>query len=232
MIPTEYFPFWRKAYLFRDTRYLQYDITRDRVDPGYPRTIAGNWPGFVETGFDVGVDTAINWGNGKIYFFLGAEYIRYDVAADRVDPGYPLPIAGNWPGIREAFSSWIGLRVFAAINWGNGKAYFFNGSRYVRYDIAADRVDPGYPLPIAGYWPGLAEAGFAGGFDAAINWGNGKVYFFKGRNYVRYDIAADRVDPGYPLRIAGNWPGVAEAGFDSGTGPTAGIGIYAAITWP
>jgi hypothetical protein len=95
--------FPRKAYLFRDTRYLQYDVITDRTDPGYPRPIAGNWPGFTETGFDVGVDTAINWGNGKIYFFLGAEYIRYDVAADRVDPGYPLPIARNWPGLAEAF---------------------------------------------------------------------------------------------------------------------------------
>jgi hypothetical protein len=95
---------------------------------------------------------------------------------------------------------------------------------------ATDRVDL-YPRPIAGNWPGLAEAGFAAGFDAAINWGNGKVYFLRGRNYLRYDIAADRVDL-YPRPIAGNWPGVAEAGFDSGTGPTAGIGIYAAITWP
>ncbi|NUP79103.1 MAG: hypothetical protein HOV96_16325 [Nonomuraea sp.] len=220
-----------KVYLFRDRRYLRYDVPSDRVDPGYPLPIAGNWPGIAEAGFEAGFDTAINWGNGKVYFFLGEDYLRYDVATDRVDPGYPLPIAPNWPGV-GSLADFTGLRVFAAVNWGNGKAYLFRNSRYVRYDIAADRVDPGYPLPVAGNWPGMAEAGFAGSFDAAINWGNGKAYFFRGRDYLRYDIGADRVDPGYPLPIAGNWPGVAEAGFDHGTGPAAQIGLYAAITWP
>ncbi|NUT32960.1 MAG: hypothetical protein HOV79_07785 [Hamadaea sp.] len=167
-----------KVYLFRDRRYLRYDVPSDRVDPGYPLPIAGNWPGIAEAGFEAGFDTAINWGNGKVYFFLGEDYLRYDVATDRVDPGYPLPIAPNWPGV-GSLADFTGLRVFAAVNWGNGKAYLFRNSRYVRYDIAADRVDPGYPLP-----------------------------------------------------VAGNWPGMAEAGFDHGTGPAAQIGLYAAITWP
>ena len=51
--------------------------------------------------------------------------------------------------------------------------------------------------------------------DAAANWGNGKVYFFKGPNYLRYDIADDRAEPGYPLPIADHWPGLGSSGPDS-----------------
>ncbi|PEE61283.1 hypothetical protein COM74_30545 [Bacillus thuringiensis] len=55
--------------------------------------------------------------------------------------------------------------------------------------------------------------------DTAINWDNGKVFFFKGDKYVRYDIAMDKVDNGYPLVIADYWPGMKESGFDTDLGP-------------
>jgi hypothetical protein len=154
------------------------------------------------------VTAGLVWTNGKAYLFEGDEYVRYDLLADKADPGYPLPIAGNWPGL------W-GDGITASIPWGNGKVYFFRGSQYMRYDIAADRVDPGYPLPILGNWPGL----WGDGITAAVNWGNGKAYFFRGSEYMRYDIATDRVDPGYPLPTIGNWPGL------------WGDGITAAVNW-
>ena len=62
----------------------------------------------------------------------------------------------------------------------------------------------GYPYSIAKGWDGL----WSKGIDAAINWGNGKVYFFKGNQYMRYDIASNKFDPGYPRRIENAWPGV------------------------
>ena len=47
-----------------------------------------------------GIDDAVNWGNGKAYFFKGGQYIRYDIKADRADPGYPKAVdAGTWPGL-------------------------------------------------------------------------------------------------------------------------------------
>jgi len=201
-----------KVYFFRDNQYLSYDRGSDRVDDGYPRTIAGNWPGLAEAGF-AQVDAAANWSNGKIFFFRGNQYVRYDIKGDKADSGYPLPIAGNWPGVAEAG---FGNGVDAAVNWGNGKAYFFHGNQYLRYDIKTDRVDSGYPRPIAGQWSGLDTAGFTDRIDAVAMWGNGKAFFFHGDQYLRYDIAADKTDDGYPLPIAGNWPGVAEAGFRAG----------------
>ena len=58
------------------------------------------------------------------------------------------------------------------------------------------------------YLPGVTWAKGLLGLDAAINWGNGKAYFFKGDQYIRYDIKADKADPGYPARITDNWPGL------------------------
>ena len=141
-------------------------------------------------------------GNGKAYFFTADQYTRYDIGAGRPDPGYPKPIdQANWPGI-----PWTG-GIDAIANWGNGKAYFFKGSEYIRYDLQQGRADPGYPKPIdQANWPGMP---WTGGIDAIANWGNGKVYFFKGSEYIRYDIATDRTDPGYPKPInQANWPGI------------------------
>ena len=97
------------------------------------------------------------WGqpNQRIYFFKGAQYIRVDPANSwKVDPGYPKPIAGNWPGLPANFAAGIDAALWSPPNQ---KIYFFKGAEYVRVDPNnAWNVDPGYPKPIAGNWPGLA----------------------------------------------------------------------------
>ncbi len=86
----------------------------------------------------------------------------------------------------------VGKAIDAVVEWDNGKAYFFKGGQYVRYDIKADRVDPGYPKPInRETWPGLP---WTEGIDAAVN-GATAAYFSRGRMSVRHQ--ADRVS-GYP----------------------------------
>jgi hypothetical protein len=187
-----------KAYFFRGVQYLRYDPKTDKVDPGYPKPISGNWPGF-PANFAAGVSAMALWINAKAYFFKGNQYIRYDIAADKVDPGYPKPISGNWPGL------WSD-KIDAAVVWPNGKAYFFRGAQYMRYDLAIDKVDPGYPKTIQAGWP--FPPGFTAGINAVAVWNNGKAYFFRGSEYIRYDIATDKTDGGYPKPISGNWPGL------------------------
>jgi Lysine-specific metallo-endopeptidase/Hemopexin len=189
-----------KMYVFVAGRYFRYDVATDRVDPGYPLPIAGNWPGL----WGDGIQGGVVWNNGKAYFFRGWQYVRYDIAADRADGAYPRAIAENWPFL------W-GENLDAAVFWPNGKGYFFRGSEYMRYDNPTDRVDPGYPLPIAGNWPGL----WGDRVDSGVVWPNGKAYFFRDSEYMRYDIATDRVDPGYPLPIADNWPGLGPGRVDA-----------------
>jgi len=163
------------------------------------------------------IDDVVMWDNGKAYMFHGSGYIRYDVAGDRMDAGYPLPIDGNWPGLVDSFAS----NIDAVVMWDNGKAYVFAGNQYVRYDVAADSADAGYPLLIAGPWRGFPSA-FEASIDAGVIWPNGKAYFFKGSQYIRYDVGADSTDPGYPRPIAGNWPGLP---------PDFTAGIDAIVVW-
>ncbi|MGD0154004.1 MAG: hemopexin repeat-containing protein [Thermacetogeniaceae bacterium] len=100
--------------------------------------------------------------------------------------------------------------IDAAVVWDNGKAYFFKGMKYFRYDIATGKIDPGFPCRIVPDWPGLWDEGV----DAAMAW-NGKAYFFHGSQYVRYDIATRQLDPGYPREITDGWKGVWGDGIDA-----------------
>ena len=242
--PTSIMCYWLPASIMKDNVAVIGGTDVNALDAQFAGTV---YPGPV-------APTGI-WPNGKAYFFKGSQYDRYDVKTDKVDAGYPKPIAGNWPGFPAAFAAGrrrlraldqrqglllqgqpvhplrhrrrqgrrrlseahrrqlarlrrlLSTGINAGVVWNNGKAYFFKGSKYIRYDIKTDKVDVGYPKPIAGNWPGFPAA-FAAGIDAAIVWNNGKAYFFKGAQYIRYDIKTDKVDAGYPKPIAGNWPGL------------------------
>jgi hypothetical protein len=187
-----------KAYFFKGSQYVRYDVKTDKADPDYPQPIAGHWPGFPPE-FESGIDAEVMWNNGKVYFFKGDQYLRYDIASDKVDAGFPQPIVAHWPGL------WSD-HIDAGVVWPNGKAYFFRGNQYIRYDLATDKADPGYPQAISSHWKGFPK-NFASGIDNVVVWNNGKAYFFKGRKLIRYDIATDKVDEG-PVPIVRNWHGL------------------------
>jgi hypothetical protein len=105
----------------------------------------------------------VNWGNGKVYFFKQDHYVRYDIATDLVDVG-PAPISRFWTHLPDFFHR----DIDAAVNWGNGKVYFFKQDHYVRYDIATDLVDVG-PAPISRFWTHLPDF-FHRDIGVAVNW--------------------------------------------------------------
>jgi hypothetical protein len=147
--------------------------------------------------------TAVTWPNGKAYFFRGGHYIRYDLAAEAPDGGYPQKIADAWPGVFDS-------DIDAVLVTSADTAYFFRGSEYLRYDIPTDTVAEG-PAPISRDWPGL----FDSGIDAATMWPNGKAYFFRGDEYQRYDLNSHAVDDGYPQPISAAWDGVFDKDIDT-----------------
>jgi hypothetical protein len=204
----------KRMYFFSGGSCFEYDPRPgiDRVVKG-PTPIATRFKGF-KGAFAAGIDAAVNWGDGFIYFFKNEEYWKYDALADRADTPEPRKIADGWPTFPALFASGID----AAFNSGAGKAYFFKGNSFLRYNIDKDRVDdpdPGtspYPRAIADPhgWRGLTSA-FKSGIDAAVFGGNGKIYFFKGPEYARLTFATravDIVDPPYPLTIHPIWNGL------------------------
>jgi hypothetical protein len=128
------------------------------------------------------VDAVFNMGNGKLFFFKGDEYLRYDLATDMADtatPSYPRNTAAWWPGLWDA-------GVDAVSELGDGRLVFFNGPDFAQYDIARDAVDPGFPRPIAARWPALGD----GGVDAALlvtgNDGGRELQLFQGASVARF----------------------------------------------
>jgi hypothetical protein len=106
------------------------------------------------------------------------------------------------------------------------RIYFFKGDSYFEYDPrpGTDRVVKG-PISIDTRFKGLKDSAFAGGIKAAVNWGDGFVYLFRGDEYWKYDALSDRADTPKPRKISDGWPTLPasfqtgiDAAFNSGTG--------------
>lgn len=96
----------------------------------------------------------------------------------------------------------------AFLRQSNGKIYFFKGDQYVRWTPGGGGIDSGYPKSIGGNWPGLPDY-FTSRLNATLMRGsNGKIYFFKGKKYIRYSRVSDGIDSGYPKLIDEGWTGV------------------------
>ncbi len=218
-----------RIYFFRGSEYIRVNPSNGwQADAGYPKPIAGNWPGF-PAAFQSSVNAAL-WSEPtqKIYFFKGSEYIRVDPNNGwNVDPGYPKPIAGNWPGFPADFAAGVDDAVWSGTT---NKIYFFKDDQYIRVDpYNGWNVDAGYPKPIEGNWPGF-PGDFADGIDAAL-WSepNQRIYFFKSNRfynqYIRVNPNAGwAVEAGYPKPVGLGWdaedkwrdPALTRLGFPAG----------------
>ena len=203
------------VYFFTGPSYVRFAKQADRAEQGWPKAIADEWTGFADVVSSTGsfsnkIDAAVNWGNGKAYFFKGHKYVRWDIAQDKLD--HEAVIADEWKssaaphtGFADVVASTgsFAKGIDAAVNGGNGKAYFFKGHKYIRWDIAQNRFD--FEAVIADEWNGTAQFGFHHDLDAAFNWGDGKIYFVKGDRILRYDMVSDAVDHGYPRPLPSRW---------------------------
>ncbi len=142
---------------------------------------------------------SVSWDNQYVYFIRGTEYIRYDMIKDQVD-GKRQSVELYWPRWPKKWLNRVDVGLYWGYHFGQRKpkAYFFRDDEYLRYDLDAknEGVEDGYPLRTKDYWPGWP--GHWTKVSAAVDWGNGKVYFFSGMEYLRYDKFFNRVDANYP----------------------------------
>ena len=104
-------------------------LTKFRLDPGYPKLMSEGFRGIPSN-----VDAAFRWtGNGKIYFFKGDRYWRFDPSrtSQPVSSSYPQPIS-NWGDLPN--------NLDAAVTYSNGRTYFFKKGYYYRFDNAKFKV--------------------------------------------------------------------------------------------
>ena len=190
-----------RVHVFRGKNCFSYNP--DTIETTQSRPVKEKWPMLAQVGFEQ-VDAAFlgkylvsSKGEDlsrKLYFFNRDRYIRVDVDAMDIDPGYPKTIAEGWPGVTFE-------RIDAALNVSPEALYFFLGNQYVRFNMLKNQAEEGYPEATSQRWAGLSFDRI----DAAVYWGNAKVFFFRGNQHIRYDMVTYRADPGYPKFIFGNY---------------------------
>jgi len=198
----------RRIYFLRDGYYFAYDLDERKVVPDKPKPITElcgelESPGFAGFKFPDAAFTGSYLStpakqslSQKMYLFKRDSVIRIDILTRKIDEGYPKRIAEEWPGL--GFS-----RVDAILNAGPDAVYFFKGENYVRYEMSEQcyGVFEGYPQAIKDRWIGV----IFDRIDAAIYWRFDKVYFFSGDRYIRYDMSNYRADAGYPKALPSNY---------------------------
>jgi hypothetical protein len=196
-----------RAYFFRnDQRYVRYAKVLDKADAGYPKvTNNGSWPGF-GINSDKLVAAFEKDSSTSYYFFNNGQYIRYNNTLDKAEAGYPKAVNNDtWPGL-ENYAN----KITATLRWNNNKVFFFlDNGQYLRFDLSNDSIDSDYPKAVNDQtWPGL-EA-YANDITSAVKWNDNVAYIFlTNQRYIRYNLADDKADAGYPAKVNANtWPGL------------------------
>lgn len=140
-------------FFFEDGQYIRYNNTLDKAEEGYPKSINDEtWPGLES--YRNSIKATLRGKNNKVFFFLdNGQYIRFDLTNDSVDNGYPKAVNNQtWPGLEEH-----GRDIISAVKWNENVAYIFlTNQRYIRYNLADDTSEKGYPTKVnTKTWPGL-----------------------------------------------------------------------------
>ncbi|KAK1879348.1 Matrix metalloproteinase-16 [Dissostichus eleginoides] len=192
----------QELFVFKDQWFWR--VRDNSVVPGYPMQINYFWKGLPPK-----IDAVYENSEGKFVFFKGN---RFWVFKDTtLQPSYPQDISLFGSGMPTQ-------SIETAVWWEDvAKTYFFKGDRYWRYNEDMRTMDPGYPKPIT-IWKGIPDSPQGAFVDRAndsverhqnknqLNW-PGFTYFYKGKDYWKFNNQLLRVEPGYPRSILRDFMG-------------------------
>jgi phosphodiesterase/alkaline phosphatase D-like protein len=215
-----YHPKLNATYFFRKDEYLKFVPQQgvQTLSGSKVRRIGVDGWGDLPEQFRSDIDAVLSHPNGYLYFFKGANYVKWEPGGGIVptSAGETVRTIGvtGWTSFPNEFHSDIDAAIYYV---DRGHAYFFKGDTYIKYKPLEGVVPIGdgqkiRRLGITG-WVDLPDA-FKQGIDAALYYPkNGKLYFFKEREYVRWHPGVG-VDDLYPRRLGlmhpekGGWPGL------------------------
>ncbi len=102
----------------------------------------------------------------------------------------------NAPPEKESFPL-----ASSILNYGNGNVYFFNEGNFFRFKLNQAKFLSG---PNSN-WNFIGLSRFKNGpneIDATSYGGDGYAYFFKGEEFIRFNISEDKISSGYPKKIS------------------------------
>ena len=163
-----------RTYFFTKDKYYRYNIDSDYLENkgGQPLT---NWKGLPKD-FDASL---YNPKNGKYYFFKDDTYYKYDF---KKGVEYTGKIGKNgWRGLP------INIDAAVVDPTDQGIIHFFKKDETFIYRHSDGKVT--FTSSIAKRWPGVPN-----NINAALLHANGRIYFFKGNKYYKYNFKTHKVE--------------------------------------
>jgi len=162
-----------KVYFFTKDKYYRYDLNNNKLENNGQSL--SNWKG-LPTNFDASL---YNPKNGKYYFFKDDLYYKYDFKKGVEHTG------------KIGKNGWRGLptNIDAAVvdPTDQGIIHFFKKDETFIYRHSDGKVT--FTSSIAKRWPGVPN-----NINAALLHANGRIYFFKGNTYYKYNFKTHKVE--------------------------------------
>ncbi|MGV3642000.1 MAG: hemopexin repeat-containing protein [Adhaeribacter sp.] len=163
------------------------------------RGIPANW----SEGIDAALYSKVL---NKVYLFKGPHYLRFTPHAKTMDAGYPKPLMEL---VKNLPANWQQGSIDATfLNPVTNEIFLFRQEEYLQLSARSGRIREGFPKKITTLVTNWPFSWGSGGIDAAhYNRQEGRLYLFKGKEYVKISLEGKAaVEAGYPQTIKLEWP--------------------------